>query len=292
MSKKSRKTPPSRTIQDSLSEPVNQVARNERAAQRRFSSGQAGITWQSFRLLQSLMIGVLVNPFIQPGRQSVGQQALLAIASYCFRLSRAADLVVTSGYPIQAVSLVRGIYERISIALRVRGDEKLALRLLEEGLKASDVGNYVSDWKDDIVPLIRQYLMLHPGGDAAQGFDLDGFTGDVGRLYGTLSGFAHPGKEALRTHFAYQPEGSKALFAIQPDEDAKPHAEVLLGLLCVLLYVICVMLVLDFRLDSDQMWLSLVIELDRWTAEFARQVPHINSLHAGGQGPLEDVQPL
>jgi hypothetical protein len=235
------------------------------------------------------MMGVLVNPLVQPGRQTAEQRAVLAIASFCFRLSRSADIVITSGYPIQAVALVRGIYERISIALRVRRDTGLAQRLLEDGLKSSEVGNYVSDWKDDIVPLIKQYLMLHPGSEVVKGFDLDGFTQDVGRLYGTLSAFAHPGREALPRYFVHLPEGEKALFAIQPDEKAEPHTEILLGFLCVLLYVICIMLVVDFSRDSDQVWRSLVIALDKWAAEFAQRVPHIKSLSESAQEPSEDM---
>ena len=244
----------------------------ENKARRRFSSGRAGNLWLDFRWSQSQLVGFLANPFMLPGKQTPVQQAILAIAANCYKLSRAADLVISSGYPVQAVPLVRAVYERIAIALRVRADNHLAQRLLSGEQSRSDTANVVANWEDDVEPLAAEFM-------EARGFaqfptiDFSVLTQNVGPLYGQLSSFAHPGREAISNYFLVDPETGKAVFGYLPEATASRFAIVLLLYLCVMQFVLKMILTVDFAAPDDKLWQGLVKIHAMWLSEFSDRVP-------------------
>lgn len=243
----------------------------EQEARKKFSSGIAGNLWLDFRWSQSQLAGLLANPISLLGSQTPEQRALLAVAFNCYKLSRSADLVIMSGYALQAVSLVRAIYERIAIALRVRSDRGLAEKLLAGKLAWSDVSGVVADWRNAMPSLIDEFMRMQ-GFSEYPKVDFTVFNQSIGPLYGRLSSFAHPGQEANRFYFLVDPESGKAAFGLLPDGDASPFSIVILLYLAVMQFTLKLLLLIDFADPNDAKWKGLVHMLGMWLTRFSQRV--------------------
>ena len=246
---------------------IRRSASAERNARAGFSSSQAGNLWICFRSCQNVLAGLLQFPAVLDTAPSVRQQALQAIACNCYRLSRCADLAISSGYARESILMVRAIYEKVAMALRVHTDEKLASKLLTHQLGMSDVDNYVAGWRENIRELFEEYKRI-------RGFagitlpDIGDFINSLGPLYGQLSRFAHPIEEASQPYYELDPESDAKIFDLLPDTSSRTLPVVMLQYLIMMQFTIMLLLLVVFDCPNDPNWSLLQQLADRWMARF------------------------
>jgi len=234
----------------------------ERKARQRFTSGPAGNLALALRKSQVLFLGMIAIPIEQPGPQSYQQQAILALAQYTYKLSRCADLTISSGYALQSIPTVRAIYERVASALHARSDEQFAKDLIERNLKRRDVRDFVGRAKEGFPPLLDEYLQMRRQPAISQSL-VNELKESIPRLYGVLSDFAHPRKDAIPWYFLVDPSTGKAVFKYFPDEEASPFANLLLSLLWVMQFTLQTLLLVEFCNEGEKKWEMLVNEWEK-----------------------------
>lgn len=232
---------PQRQKEPHLTDILNKTIREERSFKAKLPPESHSLL-SILRDAQSFTLSAIVNRWIAlEDAMSQKQKAILALTVAVFDLSRAAEILICSGYPIQAVMLVRGVYERVMTALYFRSDPSGASAWLEDDKLPE---HYATTAKTAVAPLVEDYTQWAYAQSLAN-VDLS-VVNELGRLYGILCSFTHPHQDATPWQFAIDQETQQTWSAYGPNERAVVFGPVILAFLWFLHIVLFMILALEF----------------------------------------------
>jgi hypothetical protein len=109
------------------------------------------------------------------------------------------------------------------MALQVRTDATLARRLVERTLTNSDLPKYATVARGEVEEAFDEYLRRRTGLTQVN-LPLEQLRDHIPRLYGLLSDYTHPKKDAVPQQFLVNPATDKGVFALGPMDSLQVYA--------------------------------------------------------------------
>ena len=196
-------------------------------------------------------------------------KALLALSNESFNLSRCAYSIIAQGYPFQSLGLLRAIYERIAVVLHVRQDDALARAFIDGDRDAQP--KYATVFKEQF-PVVYDELIAFIDRSAVPAGTLDSARDQLGKFYGQLSDFTHPGRDAFSVKFREADSERTVWFQYGPRKDPDVVEQLVTSWLWVLLFLLETVLLVDFRDYLAPEWSRLTSHWLRSLANFTDDI--------------------
>jgi hypothetical protein len=259
------------------------VIENTIQAEKRFNSRLPAEVNKLIPLLregQGFIIGMLTNRWIELEEAlDTQQKAILAVAASAFNQSRSAEILITRGYSIPAMILVRAFYERLATALHFRANSDAAEAWMVNHDKNS-IPKFATVTKQEFEGLVDAYTQWRFKQDAP-GLDREEIKRNLKVLYGLLSNLAHPKDDASAWQFAEDAATGHVWFAFGPNERAVVHGILALVMLCVLQVMMNMVLALELkdagRIPWDGMAAMWEASLDKYSSVATEVLAGINA---------------
>ena len=191
------------------------------------------------------------------------QKAILALESQCFKFSRSAYLMIASGYPLQSVVLVRSLHERLATAVYMRTKPDLAEQFVKRETSRSDMPKYATALREGALTLLDDFFKLRYA-DVQVVSTLKNVGSQLSKFYSMLSNYSHPNEDTNPSLFREVDYQGREIVWIQyePQPDVMPYAAMTTGCLLALQVFLEMLLQLDLRDKSNDMWEDFAMGFD------------------------------
>lgn len=246
--------PSSRTNRDPLGEIIRDTfTKPEKDHEGRFTSSAAGPLALAVRQGQASLLGMLANRvMLSIDSDDASLRAVLALTVQSVNYARLAYVALSHGYPIQSLVLVRAFYERIALSLDLRSNPMMAKKLTDNEIEWNDARNFKRRMEIGLPLLYEEYAVLYEEEIPENVVTiLKKITSD---LYGTLSEYAHPQKDANPWQFRFDESKQRIWFQVGPEKLQTPYSVISLVFLFALQFILATLLLVELADEGGLDW--------------------------------------